>query len=74
MSEAPIELRPEDLLIEHWPPVPTTGMITGAIPVGVRVTHKPSGKSVACDGYPSPHHNRAYAIEVLTRRLSDRRD
>ena len=72
MSEAPIELNPEDLLIELWPPMPKTGMITGAMPTGVKVTHRPSGDSVFCDVYRSPHQNRAWSIEELARRLSER--
>lgn len=49
---------------EAYPP-PAIGMSTGRIGVGIKATHKPSGKFVTVDRHRSQHENKAEAIANL---------
>ena len=60
---------PKDLQIEPWPEPPAHGMITGTPPVGVKVTHLPTGAVATCDSERSQHLNRTAALAELEVRL-----
>jgi Protein chain release factor A len=61
--------RPE-LKIEMWPPSPETGMSTGRLPAGVKITHLPTGESVVCTHYRHPHKNKSAALKQLRQKLT----
>lgn len=55
---------PSELVVEQWPPEPTSGMRVG-MSKGVRLTHRPTGLSATCDSERSQHLNRDGALLQL---------
>lgn len=51
--------------IEPWPPQSKTGMQSGKIPAGVKVTDTETGHWHCCNIYRSQHQNRDAAIRTL---------
>lgn len=60
-----MQLSHDDLEITNWPPQPQGGMLAGAMPLGVRVSHRPTGCAVECSYHRSQYKNREAAIAVL---------
>jgi protein subunit release factor A len=60
-------LRSEDLKTEPFPKMVEGGMNTGQIPVGVKITHIPTGLYAICNSERSMHRNRDIALEKLER-------
>lgn len=59
---------PADITVESFPSTPSGGMSAG-MPAGVKVTHKPTGCTVAVGHLRSQHHNRSSALRALTAAL-----
>jgi protein subunit release factor A len=57
-------LAPEDLSVEIWPPLPTSGMRVG-MPKCVKIIHRPSGLFATCDSERSQHLCRDKALADL---------
>lgn len=51
--------------IEPWPEPPATGMLTGTIPAGVKVTDLVTGRMVVCNQERHQYKNREAAIRAL---------
>lgn len=62
-------LKPEDIVVDIAN-YPTRGMLLG-IPVGVRITHKPTGISVVEDSECSQHRNREVALRKLEKMVAE---
>lgn len=58
-----------DLIIERYPEPVRYGMSTGKIPVGVKITHIPTGICSIVDMHRSQVQNRAEALQILEREL-----
>jgi len=57
---------------EYYPPKPTAGMLTGDVPVGIKVTHIPTGIFVVCDTERTQLKNRDLAVKQLIEKLSNK--
>jgi protein subunit release factor A len=60
-------LNPTDLKTESFPKQPEGGMQIGKMPVGVKITHIPTGLAVICNSERSMHLNRDIALAKLER-------
>ena len=62
-------LKPEDIVVDiaNYPP---RGMLVG-IPVGVKITHKPTGIVVTEDSERSQHRNREVALQKLEKLVAE---
>lgn len=60
----------KDLIIELYPAPEEKGLLTGKMPAGVKVTHKPAGLYETCCGFGQMHKNKDEAIRRLTEKLS----
>lgn len=56
---------PEHLKMEIWPPRQKGGQHVGAGPMGVKVTHLPSGIEAFVDIGRSQHINRMIALDMI---------
>jgi protein subunit release factor A len=61
---------PEDLEIAAHNPRPPGGQHVGAGPVGVRVTHLPTGITAIVDWERSQHRNKLIAIDMIEAALT----
>ncbi|WP_445766745.1 peptide chain release factor family protein [Rheinheimera sp.] len=64
-----MELKAEELDIAPYPAPVKTGMITGKMPSGIIVLHKPSGIFAISIVHREQHKNREAAIKQLTTKL-----
>lgn len=62
-------LKPEDIVVDIAN-YPTRGMLVG-IPVGVKITHKPTGTTVIESSERSQHRNRELALQKLEKMVAD---
>jgi peptide chain release factor 2 len=62
---------PEDLEIGVWPPVVRTGMMTGTIPSGIYILHKPTGLGTICTSERSQFANKNNALKALNKLLEE---
>lgn len=60
-----------DIVVTGYPEPKTGGMQTGAIPKGIKVTHKASGIIVICDKHRHQHKNREEAFLELEAKLEE---
>lgn len=65
-------LSASDLLVEPEQRRPPGGQHVGAGPVGVWVTHLPTGTKAFCNKERSQHCNRAIAMEMIEWALSSK--
>lgn len=65
------EIDPKDLYLENYPPRAKGGQHVGSIPVGIKITHIPTGISVVYDEERSQYKNKARALEILEKKLSE---
>lgn len=57
----------EEFWVQSWPErTDRGGQYVGSGPVGVKVTHTPTGTHAACDLHRSQHKNRQAAMEAVT--------
>lgn len=63
-------IKPEDIIIENWPHIPSGGMQTGKIPKGIKITHIETGITVTCDQHRSQHKNKEECLVMLEEELS----
>lgn len=56
---------PDDLKIEIWPPRQKGGQHVGIGPMGVRITHIPSGIEAFVDIGRSQHRNKEIAMDMI---------
>lgn len=62
--EATAQVAPEDITLESWDRHPRGGMQVG-MPLGVKLTHKPTATIICVDSNRSQHRNKALAMEGL---------
>lgn len=60
-----VELLAEDLEVSVYPEPPSGGMQTGRIPVGVKISHKPTGITTTCVENRQQFVNRQLALAEL---------
>jgi protein subunit release factor A len=65
-----MSLDPKDLRVEACPPTPTGGMLTGTIPVGIKVTHIPTGITYAFCEHRSQFLNRQECFRLIEERIN----
>jgi protein subunit release factor A len=68
--ELKMELKTEELDIAPYPAPVKSGMLTGKIPSGIIVLHKPSGIFAISIVHRSQHENRDAAIAQLKGKLT----
>ena len=68
----PYEIRPEDVLIDTYIPVNVSSWGIGNLPVGVKLTHKPTDMVVQFHTERSQNANKAKAWEELLRAVEKR--
>lgn len=61
----------DDIEVTGYPEPKIGGMQTGAIPKGIKVTHKASGIVVICDKHRHQHKNREEAFLELEAKLEE---
>lgn len=61
----------DDIEITGYPEAPTHGMLTGAIPKGIKLKHKATGIVVICDKHRHQHKNRDEAFIELEAKLEE---
>ena len=59
----------EDILIESYPPAPTSGLRPGVGSVGIKATHKPTGIYEISLGERSQYANKRIALAKLEQAL-----
>lgn len=64
------KLRPEDLRVEIYPPRVKGGQYV-SFPVGIKLTHIPTGIIVIYNEEKSQHKNKERALEILEEKLSE---
>ena len=62
---APDDIPHEDLKVECWPHRQKGGQHVGGGPVGVKVTHLPSGVEAFCETARSQHINKLIALDMI---------
>lgn len=67
-----MNLTPSDLKIEVYPAPMRTGMQTGKMAPGVKITHMPSGLWVVCDEHRHQYKNRKKALKELQSLVSSK--
>ncbi len=70
-SEVEFDLNPNDLRFDTFCSSGPGGQSVNTTKSAVRVTHEPSGQSVACQTHKSQHENKAAAIALLKARMYD---
>lgn len=64
-------IKNEDLEIGIWPPIVKTGMMTGTIPTGIYILHKPTGLGTICTSERSQFANKNNALKALNKLLEE---
>lgn len=59
-----VAVKPEDITLESWDRHPRGGMQVG-MPLGVKLTHKPTATVICVDSNRSQHRNKALAMDGL---------
>lgn len=62
---------PEDLEIGIFPPVVRTGMMTGLMPSGIYILHKPTGIGTISTSERSQFANKNLALKALNKLLEE---
>jgi protein subunit release factor A len=65
-----MNLEPKDLSIEPWPETPTDGILTGTLPIGIKVTHIPTGMTYATCEHRSQFLNRQECLRYIENRIN----
>lgn len=60
-----MKFKPDEIMVEVFPPAQTEGMLTGNTPKGVKVTHLATGISVIEDSARHQWMNRELALTRL---------
>lgn len=64
-------IKNEDLEIGIFPPVVKIGMMTGTIPTGIYILHKPTGIGTISTSERSQFANRNNALKALNKLLEE---
>ena len=66
-------MKPADLKVEAYPPRSESagGQHVGTGPVGIKVTHLPTGIVAVCQHMRSQHYNRAVCLSGIERMLAE---
>ena len=64
-------IKNEDLEMGSWPPIAKTGMMTGTIPSGIYVLHKPTGIGTISTSERSQFANKNNCLKALNKLLEE---